>query len=61
MKQYENDYKCFDFLGPSPIDFDTFVSMFVDLNKIFIFFMDSNGEKIPDEIKKLLVAYKKTR
>ena len=24
MKQYENDYKCFDFLGPSPIDFDTF-------------------------------------
>jgi len=23
MKQYENKYKCFDFIGPSPIDFDT--------------------------------------
>jgi len=23
MKQYEHAYKCFDFLGPSPIDFDT--------------------------------------
>jgi len=23
MKQYENAYKCFDFIGPSPIDFDT--------------------------------------
>lgn len=23
MKQYEKTYKCFDFLGPSPIDFDT--------------------------------------
>jgi hypothetical protein len=22
MKQYENTYKCFDFIGPSPIDFD---------------------------------------
>ena len=22
MKQYENDYKNFEFLGPSPIDFD---------------------------------------
>ena len=22
MKQYENAYKCFDFIGPSPIDFD---------------------------------------
>ena len=96
MKQYEEDYKCFDFLGPSPIDFDTvinngecvwdeickfnicdnynkgkrkvgfifnldphtkggshWVSMFVDLNKNFIFFMDSNGDKIPDQIKKL--------
>jgi len=25
MKQYEKTYKCFDFLGPSPIDFDTSV------------------------------------
>jgi hypothetical protein len=23
MKQYEHAYKCFEFLGPSPIDFDT--------------------------------------
>ena len=23
MKQYEKKYKCFDFMGPSPIDFDT--------------------------------------
>ncbi len=23
MKQYETAYKCFDFMGPSPIDFDT--------------------------------------
>ena len=23
MKQYEHEYKCFEFLGPSPIDFDT--------------------------------------
>ena len=23
MKQYEKAYKCFDFMGPSPIDFDT--------------------------------------
>jgi hypothetical protein len=22
MRQYENKYKCFDFMGPSPIDFD---------------------------------------
>jgi hypothetical protein len=22
MKQYENKYKCFDFIGPSPIDYD---------------------------------------
>lgn len=24
MKQYEKKYKCFDFMGPSPIDFDTY-------------------------------------
>jgi len=23
MNQYEKEYKCFDFIGPSPIDFDT--------------------------------------
>ena len=25
MKQYENTYKCYEFLGPSPIDYDTHV------------------------------------
>lgn len=29
MRQYEKRYKCFDFLGPSPIDFDTHI-MFGD-------------------------------
>lgn len=24
MRQYERAYKCFDFIGPSPIDFDTY-------------------------------------
>jgi hypothetical protein len=24
MKQYENNYECFEFIGPSPIDFDTY-------------------------------------
>ena len=26
MKQYEKAYHCFEFLGPSPIDFDTHVA-----------------------------------
>ena len=26
MKQYEKTYKCFDFIGPSPIDYDKHVS-----------------------------------
>lgn len=30
------------------------VSLFVDLDKNFIFFMDSNGDKIPDEVKVLV-------
>jgi len=25
MKQYEKAYKCFDFIGPSPIDYDTYM------------------------------------
>jgi hypothetical protein len=25
MKQYEHQYKCFDFIGPSPIDYDTHI------------------------------------
>ena len=26
MKQYENTYKCFEFIGPSPIDYDQHLS-----------------------------------
>jgi len=95
MKQYESEHDDFEFLGPSPIDFDVkqgktcvwdeicecdikkkynagihklgfifnldphykggshWVSMFVDLDKNYIFFMDSNGIKVPSEIKVL--------
>ena len=97
MKQYENKYNYFNFVGPSPIDFDThihhnecvweelckfnlekqsgkgkrkfgiifnidphykegshWVSMFIDLDKKFIMYFDSTGEKIPKEIKNLM-------
>ena len=96
MKQYEHDYKDFQFLGPSPIDFDLvkdnkcieeeickcnvcdkyneginkigfifnldphykggshWVSLFVNLDENYIFFLDSNGIKIPKEIKQLV-------
>jgi hypothetical protein len=40
MKQYEKAYKCFDFIGPSPIDFDT--------KKLY-------GECVWDELCKLSV------
>ena len=102
MKQYEERYPHFEFLGPSPIDFDHkhgsgecvwdeicecdvcekynnnkrklgfifnldphykggshWVSMFVDLDHNFIFFMDSNGESIPDEVRDLMKRIKK--
>ena len=94
MKQYEHTYKCFRFIGPTPIDFDKqlydekcvwddlchfdleklvnegvnkigiifntdphnkggahWISLFIDIRKKFIFFFDSNGTKIPKEIK----------
>ena len=97
MKQYEKKYHCFNFIGPSPIDFDDhimhgecvwkelcefdlatelkrgknkigiifnldphykegshWVSMFIDIKKGFIFFFDSNGDKIPGRVKKLV-------
>ena len=97
MRQYEKKYKHFEFLGPSPIDFDKhllynecvweelckfdvrkqlrrgktkigivfnvdphykdgshWISMFVDLQKKYIFFFDSTGDPIPDEIEKLM-------
>jgi hypothetical protein len=97
MKQYENAYKCFEFFGPSPIDFDSkklhdkcvwdeicnlkiedqlkrnktklgfifntdphyksgqhWISLFVNIKKGKIFFFDSAGNKIPNEIKRLV-------
>jgi hypothetical protein len=95
MNQYEKKYKCFDFLGPSPIDYDThkvdgecvweelchfslaeqikkgktkigvifnldphykggshWVSLFINIKKKIIFYFDSAGEHIPNQIKK---------
>jgi len=94
MKQYEHTYKCFRFIGPTPIDFDTqlyddkcvwdelcnfdlakqmrdgitkfgiifntdphtkggahWISLFINMKKKFIFFFDSNGTKMPSQIK----------
>lgn len=96
MKKYENKYKNFNFIGPSPIDFDNkiynsycvydelcnfnikkyikkgidkigfifntdphyksgshWVALFLDLKKKILFYFDSNGDKIPKQIKKL--------
>lgn len=97
MKQYEKTYKCFEFIGPSPIDYDTrklygecvweelchfsledkikegkfkigvifnldphyksgshWVSLFINIRKKTIFYFDSTGEKIPNQIMKLV-------
>ena len=96
MKQYEKAYKCFKFIGPTPIDFDTvvdgkcvenslchfdlkkhidngikkigiifntdphdkggehWISLFINIKNKFIFFFDSAGNKIPNEIKLLV-------
>jgi hypothetical protein len=97
MKQYEKAYDCFDFIGPSPIDFDTrqlygecvweelcnfdlkklikkgktkigiifntdphnkpgqhWISMFINIKKGKIFFFDSTGDEMPDEIEVLI-------
>ena len=59
MKQYEKAYSCFEFIGPSPIDFDT--RMMYDkcvwpelcnfkIEKYILYF-DSNGNATPPEIK----------
>lgn len=95
MRQYEESYPSFKFLGPSPIDFDErqeascvwpelcnfdinkmemegktkigiifnldphyksgshWICLFIDLNKKYILFLDSNGTNIPPEILKL--------
>lgn len=98
MSQYEKKYKCFDFLGPSPIDYDTrkskggscvwdelckfslanhlkrgyrkigiifnldphykggshWVSLFINVKTKTIFYFDSAGEAVPDQIKKFV-------
>jgi hypothetical protein len=96
LKQYKEAYPNFEYLGPSPIDFDTklgdtcveegicklniseklknginkigvsinldthekggshWVTLFIDLEKKFIFYFDSCGEKIPKQIKDLM-------
>jgi hypothetical protein len=97
MNQYEKEYKCFDFLGPSPIDYDYhklygecvweelchfnlqqqikkghtkigvifntdphykggqhWISLFINVKKHSIFFFDSAGDSIPEQIKKFV-------
>ena len=96
MKQYEEKYNNFSFIGPSPIDFEEkyenscvwpelcnfsvnkcfkdkntkigfifntdphyksgshWIALFLDLDKKKIFFFDSNGNKEPPEITKLI-------
>jgi hypothetical protein len=97
MNQYEKQYKCFDFLGPSPIDYDYhklygecvweelchfnlqeqikkghtkigvifntdphykggqhWISLFINVKKHTIFFFDSAGDSIPEQIKKFV-------
>uniref|UniRef100_A0A6C0IRR7 Ubiquitin-like protease family profile domain-containing protein n=1 Tax=viral metagenome TaxID=1070528 RepID=A0A6C0IRR7_9ZZZZ len=94
MKQYEKKYKCFEFMGPSPIDFDThklygecvweelchfslaeqikkgkfkigiifntdphfkggkhWISLFINVKKQLIFFFDSAGDPVPEQIQ----------
>jgi len=97
MKQFEKEYKCFEFIGPAPIDFDKkepdgrcvmdelcyfsiddqikrgktkigiifntdphdkpgahWISLFMNIKKGTIFYFDSAGVKIPNEIKRLV-------
>ena len=97
MKQWERKHKDFEFIGPSPIDFDTrlvnkqcvwtelckfemqkylsrnktkigiifntdphykdgshWIALYIDLNKEIIVFFDSNGDRIPKQVKVLV-------
>lgn len=96
LKQYKEAYPNFEYLGPSPIDFDEilgsscvedklcklniadkiknkinkigisinldkhtgngthWVTLFIDIEKKYIFYFDSCGKKVPTEIKKLM-------
>jgi len=102
MKQYERKYKCFDFIGPSPIDYDHhkmygecvweelcnfdlkthikdgkyrvgiifntdphylegshWVSLFIDIKKLKIYYFDSVGDPIPKRIMKFVNTVRK--
>jgi len=102
MKQYENAYKYFDFMGPTPINFDSrklygqcvweelcnfdlnklikkgkrmigiiyntdpdnkpgqhWISMFINIKKKTIFFFDSTGDPVPDEVMRLVERIQK--
>ena len=102
MKQYEKQYPSFEFIGPTPIDYDAiesygicvweelckfnlekyikrgikkigiifnldkhtgpgthWVSMFVDISSKNIYYFDSTGDNIPNQIKKLVNNIKK--
>lgn len=96
MGQYEKTYRCFEFLGPSPIDYDKYVhdecvweelckfqlleqikkgktkigiifntdphnkggehwiSLFINIKKAQIYFFDSVGNEIPEQILKFV-------
>jgi len=97
MSQYEKKYKCFEFLGPSPIDYDAhklygecvweelchfnlaeqvkkgktkigvifntdphyksgehWISLFINIKKGQIFFFDSAGNKVPENVQKFI-------
>ncbi len=99
MNQYEKKYPCFQFIGPTSIDFDYklsstecvcnnlckfnlnnylkldatknkigiifntdphykggshWIALFINIKKKYMFYFDSNGDKIPEEIKILM-------
>jgi len=102
LKQYQDRYKNFKFIGPSPIDFDTkklfsscvweelcnfnlkkylsnnktkigiifntdphyksgthWIALFIDLTKRFIYYFDSNGDKVPKQINRFIERVKR--
>jgi hypothetical protein len=102
MKQYEDTYKCFEFLGPSPIDYDVhkmygecvweelchfnladqlahgktkigvifnldphnksgshWVSLFINMKNNTIFYFDSAGDAVPEQIDKFVKTVQK--
>ena len=102
LQQYQDIYKEFLFIGPSPIDFDTkkmfsscvweelcnfnlkklieknktkigiifntdphyksgqhWIALFIDVEKKFIYYFDSNGNRVPKQINTLIKRIKK--